>query len=147
MRSARSALQSIVEQVAIESSASLELVPEAVALAQSVHDAFVGGAAFAHFRSVAAHVVARELPIMEHAEQADGLSTLSNGAIDLVYRDPSTNDLVVVDYKTGAVADVPQKHREQIGIYRRALQRALSLERLPRGELWYLAASRVETVG
>ncbi len=145
MQSSRASLAALVAQVAVEQSAPHAHVPEALALALSVHDAFVAGPAFAHFRSVAAHVVARELPIMASTTFADGLATLANGAIDLVYRDAATNELVVVDYKSGPESEsgADDRHRAQVQVYRRSLQHALALDRLPRGELWYLASSRV----
>jgi ATP-dependent exoDNAse (exonuclease V) beta subunit len=55
---------------------------------------------------------------------------------------------VVVDYKTGAATQghADDRHRDQVRIYRRALQAALGLDRPPRGELWYLASGEVVKV-
>jgi ATP-dependent exoDNAse (exonuclease V) beta subunit len=146
MRAVRESLGARVAQiVAGTAEEDPELVREALVLAQSVHDAFVSGPAFAHFSAVAPHVLARELPIVAQVEQGDGLITLANGAIDLVYRDARTNELVVVDYKTGP-EPTDSAHRAQLNAYRRALKDALALDRMPRGELWYLASSRVTVV-
>ncbi len=71
------------------------------------------------------------------------------GAIDLVYRDPSTGELVVVDYKTDdianddSLAEKVAQYRMQGAVYRRALQAALDLHEPPRFELWFLSAARV----
>jgi ATP-dependent exoDNAse (exonuclease V) beta subunit len=108
----------------------------------------VKGAAFARLRSIAAHVVARELPVLAGMRSEDGPLVTASGAIDLLYRDPKTGELVVADYKTGAEPDAsePDRHRRQVGLYCDALRDALGSERRPRGERWYLATSRVVAV-
>ncbi len=69
--------------------------------------------------------------------------------MDLVYRDPTSGEWVVADYKTDAVAsdaDVERLVREyapQGAVYTQALRSALSLPALPRFELWLLAADRI----
>jgi ATP-dependent helicase/nuclease subunit A len=71
------------------------------------------------------------------------------GAIDLVYRDTSTGELVIADYKTDEIAseaDLAEKvgnYRSQGAAYRRALQAALGLPEPPRFELWFLSVARV----
>ena len=66
------------------------------------------------------------------------------GLIDLVYRDPSNDQMVIVDYKTGAVDDreglrgPKESHVEQGGAYKRALESAFELAYTPRFELWFL---------
>jgi ATP-dependent exoDNAse (exonuclease V) beta subunit len=73
------------------------------------------------------------------------------GAIDLLYRDPATRDLVVADYKTDDVttdADLQARaaiYLRQGAVYRQALQQALDLPTPPRLELWFLAADRIWT--
>ena len=51
------------------------------------------------------HVVARELPGVApgRAAEGDGPVGFVAGAIDLLYRDPATDELVVADYKTDRV--------------------------------------------
>jgi ATP-dependent helicase/nuclease subunit A len=148
MSGMRSTLPSHVAQVVAATGLVSPLVEsEAVALAQSIHDAFVSGAAFAHFERIRAHVIARELPVLDAAAALEGPTVLASGAIDLLYRDPGTGELVVVDYKTGAASGAKSSHHAQMVAYRRALQRALALPDLPRGELWYLATSSVVNVG
>ena len=74
------------------------------------------------------------------------------GAIDLVYRDTSTGELVIVDYKTDEIAsdadlsDKVASYRSQGAVYRRALQAALDLTETPRFELWFLSVARIVPV-
>ncbi len=149
LREARDGLAARVTRIAQETGATAEVAAEAVALAHAVHDAFVAGPAGARFAALAAHVVARELPVLAQARRDGGPVVLASGAIDLVYRDQDTRELVVVDYKTGAVPQgvASPSHTAQIAAYCAALKEALALDRMPRGELWYLAASRIDRVG
>ena len=71
--------------------------------------------------------------------------------MDLVYRDPGTDEWVVADFKTDRVS-TPDEIRErsesyasQGRSYTLALQRALGLEQEPRFELWFLRAGTIET--
>jgi ATP-dependent exoDNAse (exonuclease V) beta subunit len=98
--------------------------------------------------SIAAGVVARELPVTVPAgEESDALAFLA-GAVDLVYRDPD-GGLVVADYKTDAVADEAalaarvEVYRPQLEAYAGALTAAFGLDAPPRRELWFLAADRI----
>jgi ATP-dependent exoDNAse (exonuclease V) beta subunit len=71
------------------------------------------------------------------------------GTIDLLYRDPATNELVVADYKTDEVAGAALEERarsyaSQGQAYVRAVQEALALPAPPRFELWFLHAGVVK---
>jgi len=72
-----------------------------------------------------------------------------SGAIDLVYREPGSERLVVVDYKTDAVAAPAELERraaayaEQGAVYTHALASALELAYTPRFELWFFDADRI----
>jgi ATP-dependent helicase/nuclease subunit A len=74
------------------------------------------------------------------------------GAIDLVYRDPDSAELVVADYKTdeaeseAALAEKAATYRSQGAVYCRALQDALRLPAPPRFELWFLSAGCIVPV-
>jgi ATP-dependent helicase/nuclease subunit A len=99
-------------------------------------------------------VIARELPVLLPAEsEGAGPVGFVSGAIDLLYRDPATSELVVADYKTdrvegeAALAERSQRYASQAAHYRRAVQEALALERAPRFELWFLDAGAVVLVG
>jgi ATP-dependent exoDNAse (exonuclease V) beta subunit len=102
-------------------------------------------------------VVARELPVLLPPDPADaaGPTGFLAGAIDLVYRDPDTEEWVVADYKTDAIAgetELAARARDyalQGAPYVRALRDALVLDRVPRFELWFLDVDRVvqTTVG
>ena len=64
------------------------------------------------------------------------------GAIDLLYRDRD-GAVVVVDFKTDASDEgATERHREQLGVYVRAVRRAMPAERV-RAELWMLRSGRV----
>jgi ATP-dependent exoDNAse (exonuclease V) beta subunit len=70
------------------------------------------------------------------------------GVLDLVYRDPASGELVVVDYKTDRVespeelSERARRYAPQGAVYQRALRDALALAYTPRFELWFLAADR-----
>jgi ATP-dependent exoDNAse (exonuclease V) beta subunit len=84
-------------------------------------------------------IVARELPLLLLDE--DG--TAWRGSIDLVYRDGG--QVVFADYKTDRENDdgtLRDRYSAQLGVYARALQRALVLEEPPRAELWLLRHGR-----
>ena len=82
-------------------------------------------------------VLGREVPMLLGEEQAQW-----RGAIDLLYRDAG-GAVVVADYKTDAGDDgATLRHGEQLGIYVRAVRRAMPGERV-RAELWMLRTGRV----
>jgi len=89
-------------------------------------------------------IVARELPVLSPPFEEEGPVGYFTGQIDLVYRDPDSDELVIVDYKTGALDDrdglrsPTTTHAEQGGAYQRALASALGLSYTPRFELWFL---------
>jgi ATP-dependent exoDNAse (exonuclease V) beta subunit len=101
------------------------------------------------------HVVARELAVLLPPTPEDGADApvgFVSGAIDLVYRDADTNELVVADYKTDDVTEEAEiqarieTYRPQGAVYTQALRDSLGLKRTPRFELWFLRAGRVEVV-
>ncbi|MDD5564023.1 MAG: UvrD-helicase domain-containing protein [Thermoanaerobaculaceae bacterium] len=103
-------------------------------------------------RAIAPHVVARELAVVlpPRDEPASPVGFVS-GAIDLVYRDLETGELVVADFKTddvtGAELDArAAAYAPQGAVYRRALAEALRLPRPPRFELWFLHAGVIAPV-
>jgi len=112
---------------------------------------FARGALGARFRALCDHVVARELPVLLPAGESEATGFVA-GAIDLVYRDPASGELVVVDYKTdrlGTQELAPERlaaYARQGAAYQRALRDALALERAPRFELWLLDADRCQVV-
>ncbi|MGE4609363.1 MAG: UvrD-helicase domain-containing protein [Myxococcota bacterium] len=104
-------------------------------------------------------VLARELPVLcgprSDQELADGddgdLGPIGYfaGTIDLVYRDPETDEIVVADYKTDSIeAESELKiraamYRHQGNVYQCALRDAMGLAEPPRFELWFLHADRI----
>ncbi|RIK93779.1 MAG: hypothetical protein DCC71_23900, partial [Proteobacteria bacterium] len=125
----------------------------AVARAEQALAALRDGELGRRWRALAPHGIARELEVLLPGEtEGEGAIGCVIGAIDWIYRDPATGDVVVVDFKTDAVrtrADVAARvagYRIQADRYRRAAQEALGLPRPPRVELWFLAADRSEAV-
>jgi ATP-dependent helicase/nuclease subunit A len=96
------------------------------------------------------HIVARELPVLlpTGEEQSDPIVGVS-GIIDLVLREPETEELIVVDYKTDHIedgqdlADHASHYAPQLSAYAEALRQAFDLEASPRTELWFVASDRV----
>ena len=103
--------------------------------AETVLRAFTGSPLAARLATL--DILGREVPLLLGEDGARW-----HGAIDLLYRD-TDGTLVVADYKTdtsddGAIA----RHGEQLGVYVRAVRRAMSGERV-RAELWMLRSGRV----
>jgi ATP-dependent helicase/nuclease subunit A len=120
---------------------------------RAVWQRFSAGPLAARLAALAPHVVARELPVWVEpfGDGPDDPVGFVAGAIDLVYRDPATGELVVADYKTddvagGALAERAAKYAAQGAVYTRALERALGLAARPRFELWFLRAGEVRVV-
>jgi ATP-dependent helicase/nuclease subunit A len=82
-------------------------------------------------------ILGREVPLLFAEDE-----TRWRGAIDLLYRDRD-GVIVVVDYKTDASDDgAIARHGEQLGVYVRAIRRAMPGERV-RAELWMVRSGRV----
>lgn len=98
-------------------------------------------------------VLARELPVL--LPPGVGLEDpvgFTAGAIDLLYRDPRTDEVVVADFKTDHVTGEELQacaagYAAQCAAYGRAVQEALGLESPPREELWFLHAGEVVPAG
>jgi ATP-dependent helicase/nuclease subunit A len=86
-------------------------------------------------------VLGREVPVLFRDDDADEWS----GTIDLLYRDPD-GQLVIADYKTDRAPDAEARHRyaAQLGVYARAVARALSVESPPAVELIFVRTGRRE---
>jgi ATP-dependent exoDNAse (exonuclease V) beta subunit len=111
----------------------------AIALAGEMLRRLADGPLMARLRMLGDRIVARELPVLVAPCSDQGPVGCVSGAIDLVYRDPDSEQLVIADYKTGARHD----YREQGAHYRRALREALGLDYEPRFELWYLEEGEI----
>ena len=126
-----------------------ERFDETLDRARALLERIVDGSPFAKLRSLADKIVARELPVLVPPSDDAGPAAYLSGVIDLVYRDPDSQQLVVADYKTDRVDDdaVLQERTEayarQGAVYQRAVQDAFGLPYTPRFELWYLAADRI----
>ncbi len=107
------------------------------------------GRCLRRWQFLAPSLVARELPLLIPPEGDEGPLGFVTGAVDLVAVDPGDGGLVVVDYKTDAVApgagveERVARYRPQVAAYARALAQALNLERVPACELWFLTADEI----
>jgi ATP-dependent helicase/nuclease subunit A len=107
-------------------------------------DEIVRGNLFARLRELSDCIIARELSVLSPPSDDEGPVGYVSGQIDLVYRDPSDDRLVIVDYKTGMLGDreglsgQQDSYAAQGEAYQRALENALELPYTPRFELWFL---------
>jgi ATP-dependent exoDNAse (exonuclease V) beta subunit len=107
-------------------------------------DQIARGGLFAHLRELSDRIIARELSVLSPPTDDEGPVGYFTGLIDLVYRDPSNDQMVIVDYKTGALGDreelrsPKESYIEQGDAYKRALESAFELAYTPRFELWFL---------
>jgi len=162
-RAAGSVVHALLEAGALGADASLERAVASAARpgeraavlahARAVWQRFAAGPLAPRLAALAPHVLARELPVWgEPAADGPGDPVgFVAGAIDLLYRDPVTGELVVADYKTDALAPADldaaaSRYAAQGAHYVRAVARALGLAAPPRFELWFLAAGEVRTV-
>ncbi len=125
---------------------SASLGPVARARWDAAIEAFRDGPFWDRLRAIGPAIVGRELPVLiEPSESGDGPVGAGVGAIDLVYREP-TGEFVIVDFKTDVVRDAAElagkreRYRGQARAYRRAVQQSLGLPALPRFELWFVTA-------
>ncbi len=128
----------------------LNSVPSARALAQAAAllDRFVAGALHEKLTQLGSDVLARELPVILPPSSEDAATRFVSGTIDLVYRERSTGEIVIADYKTdSAPAELAvARYAAQGRAYQRAVRDALELDRDPRFELWFVAQDRIEVV-
>ncbi len=122
-------------------------------------DRLTAGPLWPRFLALQSAIVARELPVLLPPPAGTELAGVEPaaaapvgfvaGAADLLYRDPGTGELVIVDYKTDevesddALAARAAAYRSQAETYQRAVQEGLGLSYRPRCELWFLAPGRV----
>jgi len=144
-----------VMRAAISGVVAPALCETTLARARELLQRFAAGPLHARLRACADQIVARELPLLlPPMDRECGPVGFVAGAIDLVYRDPDTHELVVADYKTDDVSvSLPEQraarvraYSEQGRVYVRAVSEALALPRLPRFELWFLGVGQIETV-
>lgn len=96
-------------------------------------------------------VIGREVPLLLPAEEGgEGPLGFLAGALDLLYRDPSSGELVVADFKTDALPSPAEleggarRYRRQGELYCRAVQEALALPDRPHFEIWWLTVGQVQ---
>lgn len=112
---------------------------------------FRSGPLWDRWLAVRGHVIARELPLLAPpGRDPEGPVAALIGAVDLLYRDPGSGELVVADYKTDDPAHVDERagaYEIQVARYAEAVRAALGLPVTPGTELWFLAAGLVRRTG
>ncbi|MEM8960155.1 MAG: UvrD-helicase domain-containing protein [Acidobacteriota bacterium] len=114
-----------------EARASLERADDMLAV-------FRTGPLFTRLVTLADHILARELPLVVPPDDTHALGAIT-GTLDLLYRDPDSGDLTIVDYKTDRVLD-PEHYREQARTYRQAIASVMGVK--VDFELWSLTTGR-----
>jgi len=127
-----------------------DVLEKALPRAADLLDRFAASALLQRLRSLRESVLARELPVLIPPGKGPHAPVgVVTGAIDLLYRDPATGEIVIADYKTDDVAGPADLERRaaayapQGAAYVRAVQEALDLKRPPRFELWFLRADEI----
>jgi ATP-dependent helicase/nuclease subunit A len=129
--------------------AANDCVEKTLADGTQLWDQIAQGSLFARLRKLSDRIIARELSVLSPPIDEEGPVGYLTGSVDLVYRDPSNDQLVVVDYKTDSILDSEAIQRradsyaEQGTVYRYALQDAFELSYTPRFELWFLQADEI----
>jgi ATP-dependent exoDNAse (exonuclease V) beta subunit len=164
-RAVGSAIHRVLEEIDFEADPGAELARQRAALetllagapepaleqARELLDRIVAGSLFAKLRGLAGEIRYRELPVLVPPEPEAGPVGYVSGVVDLVYRDPETQELVIADYKTdrlddeARLAERSQAYRMQGAVYQKALRGALELPYQPRFELWYLHADEIRS--
>lgn len=140
----------------LQAMASPDEARQALFRTEEVFEKLVAGRFLTKLVSLATRIVARELPVLLPGDSvlpgdSDGAVGYISGVIDLVYRDPISDEWVIVDFKSGPPVDpdtagVADPYLAQAEIYARALREALGLGAAPRYELWFIEHDLVEVV-
>jgi ATP-dependent exoDNAse (exonuclease V) beta subunit len=119
---------------------------------ESIVKHFREGPLWHRFLDLDGSILARELALVTTPETGGAVGAVT-GAIDLVYQDSDTGEIVVADYKTdqladdGEIQDRSAVYQPQLEIYARALKQALNLDVMPRQELWFVGSGVVQCLG
>ena len=123
---------------------------EAIEQAREILDRFAEGRLLEKLVGLEGQILGREIPALV-APDDDGPVGCYSGAIDMLYRDPSSGEAVIVDYKTDRIEKPAELRRRaeayepQERLYSRAVQEMLQLDAPPRTELWFLWPDRIVT--
>lgn len=91
-------------------------------------------------------ILGREIPVLLASNSALGAVV---GTLDLLYRDPADQQLVVADFKSDHIRDVKdtvqlvRAYQAQGRIYCQAVEQMFPQEGPPRFELWFLRAGQI----
>ncbi len=140
----------------LESLAAAQAVSEGIAGRQGVIEAFVRSAlASDEVQDAACERHWKEVYVAAPVDDTDALGsspTVVEGFVDLMYEDPATGGLIVVDYKTDALGSMPdadseraQQYRTQVATYAWCVERSTG-RRVGRVVLLYLRADGTPAV-
>ncbi len=124
------------------------------ARASALWERFGAGPLCARLEELGPRVLARELPVLLPPERLpeSAAAGFVAGVVDLLYRDPAGDALVVADYKTDRIAgeaDLAARVERYAGQgrgYVRAIESALGLPAPPPFELWFLDAGVIRRI-
>ncbi len=132
-------------------------IPPAQGRAQLLLEGMRENGLWQRFFELGDAILAREIDVVLPPSATTAADTVPtgffSGTIDLLYRCPQTQELVIADYKSDVIDNeetLEQRvagYRAQGRTYVQALREALQLDYDPRFELWFLHPGRVVMVG
>ncbi len=146
----------IAQQVALLPGRLRDVLPgahlaRALSESQRLLERIAHGRLLAELWQLRDHIIGREVPVwLPPQGDEEGQDNVRNplevvaGTIDLLYVEPGSGRLVIVDYKTDQIHDDQElqqrtgAYRRQGRVYQRALVDALGLPQTPWFELWFL---------
>jgi ATP-dependent exoDNAse (exonuclease V) beta subunit len=123
------------------------LVPSALERAEALLERIERGSLLQRLYEIGPSVLGREVPVLLPAD--DGAAGFVSGALDLIYADPESGRLTIVDFKTDrvddeeAIAERAAAYSLQEELYARAVHLAFGLDEAPATELWFLWPDRL----
>lgn len=119
---------------------------------KEIFSALRRGNILGRLEDIRSHILARELPVLMAPEEEEGPVGFWAGAVDLLYRDPKSGHIVVVDYKTDSIPTPDQVDRlcaiysTQGAHYVKALRQMFGKGETVELEIWFLQADTMRKV-
>jgi len=137
-----------LQQAIKETCGNTSLSPKASERANDLLESLQRGRLVQRLKDV--EVLGTEVPMLMSSGDGGPVGAWA-GSIDLVYRCPETQCIVVADFKTDRVGGrslnaVAQHHASQGEIYTEAVQKALQLDAPPAFEVWLVEVDQYVTV-
>ncbi|MFQ5350640.1 MAG: PD-(D/E)XK nuclease family protein, partial [Thermoanaerobaculia bacterium] len=133
----------------LAASLSAGRLPAARRRAEELIERLARGTLLQRLAEIGPTVVGREVPVLLPPDA--GAAGFVSGALDLIYTDPESGRLTIVDFKTDrveeeqAIAERAAAYRAQEELYARAIHLAFGLGQEPATELWFLWPDRLWT--